>query len=279
LDAILNSLIEKERAYWVNIYRNEKEGVVSDWARRADRRLTQMFGNEKQLSVLSKLDVYEDPVRILDAGCGTGSFLLSLSRFFPKSCEIYGIDIRSEALFIAGMKAGIKGQHPVKLVKASVIELPWEDGFFDIVHSKDLLEHLPEPGKAIRELMRVTKENGYFFTHVPDYRLGFEPHVKMKFFPPTGDGLEDLKRKLAADSSLKGFLDNIYFTHPQEIEDLLLKDYPSAVITRIFKRTRPFWKGIIYRFKGYKFDILARKKPNTTSSKNRGSCLETPDER
>lgn len=259
MDDQLNQLVEKERAYWVKIYRDGEQGMLENWSERTDRRLSLMFGSEKQLSFLSKIQIHGGRIRVLDAGCGTGAFVLALSRFFPGQCDIYGIDIRSEALTLARMKADLKGNNPVSVVKASVTDLPWADGFFDIVHSKDLLEHLPEPDKAVRELMRVTRENGYFFTHVPDYRTGYEPHIKMNFHPPTEEGLEKLKTKLKEEIGLADFVKNIYFMHPRKVEEILLNEYPSAIITRVFKRTRPFWKGIVHRVKGYKYDILARK--------------------
>ena len=110
--------------------------------------------------------------------------------------------------------------------------------------------------------MRVTKENGYFFTHVPDYRMGFEPHIKMNFHPPTEVGLETLKKKLKEEIGLTDFVESIYFLHPSKVEEIIRSEWPSVVITRIFKRTNPFWKEIVYRVKGYKYDVLAWKVPH-----------------
>ena len=253
--------MERERAYWIKVYRDEEVGILDDWPEQVDRRVSRMFGNEKRLSFLPEKQIFGNPVRVLDAGCGTGAFALSCSRFFPEPCEIFGIDIRSEALSLARMKADLKGNHPIVVVKASAEDLPWADGFFDIVHSRDLLEHLPEPRKAIQELMRVTKDNGYIFTHVPDYRMGFEPHIKMNFHPPTREGLEALKKKLKEEMGLTDFARHTYFLHPAKVEEIIRSEWPSVAITRIFERTRPFWKKIIYRIKGYKYDILARKNP------------------
>lgn len=41
-----------------------------------------------------------------------------------------------------------------------VQSLPFEDGFFDNVYSFALLEHVENPGKAVRELARVTRAGG-----------------------------------------------------------------------------------------------------------------------
>lgn len=259
MDDKLNQVVEREKSYWIKAYRDQ--GMLDDWYRRTERQISNMFGNENRISFWLEINVPGNPVRVLDAGCGTGTFAMSWSCFFPDPCEIYGIDINSEALSIARMKADLKGNYPVVLVKGSVDDLPWADGFFDIVHSADLLEHLPDTKKAISELMRVTKDHGYFFTHVPDYRTGFEPHLKMKFKPPTREGLEALKKRVERNANTTNLLEDIHFLHPAMVEEIILNECPSVLITRIFNRTRPFWKKTINQLRGYKYDILAQKVP------------------
>lgn len=45
--------------------------------------------------------------------------------------------------------------------------LPFRDGCFDIVISKDTLEHFIEPQRAVDEVYRILKANGYFVVWVP----------------------------------------------------------------------------------------------------------------
>jgi SAM-dependent methyltransferase len=48
---------------------------------------------------------------------------------------------------------------------------PYEDSYFDYVHSSHCLEHLNNPEKAIQEWWRVLKTFGYFIILVPDFGL------------------------------------------------------------------------------------------------------------
>src|SRR3989344_3716857 len=50
---------------------------------------------------------------------------------------------------------------------ASVYELPFKDGEFDIVLCMSVLEHLEDPPRAIREMRRVLKTGGSIIISVP----------------------------------------------------------------------------------------------------------------
>lgn len=50
--------------------------------------------------------------------------------------------------------------HNISFREASVYELPFADGGFDVVHAHQVLCHLDEPVKAVREMLRVCKPGG-----------------------------------------------------------------------------------------------------------------------
>jgi SAM-dependent methyltransferase len=56
-----------------------------------------------------------------------------------------------------------------------ITDIPVEDGRFDRVLFNQVLEHLPEPGRALTELHRVLKPGGRVFCSVP---LFYEEHQK-----------------------------------------------------------------------------------------------------
>jgi SAM-dependent methyltransferase len=92
---------------------------------------------------------------VLDVGCGTAW----LANHFPNYTGIDG----SPEMVAAARKAG----HEV--LEANVGEgLPFEDGRFDGVILKDLLEHLEEPMRVAREALRVLKPGGTVFASAPD---------------------------------------------------------------------------------------------------------------
>jgi SAM-dependent methyltransferase len=51
-------------------------------------------------------------------------------------------------------------QYQLPLVYADVLKLPFRNGTFDCVISQALLEHVPDPFAAVREMVRVTKPGG-----------------------------------------------------------------------------------------------------------------------
>lgn len=112
---------------------------------------------EKTLaSEIKKLNVNS----ILDAGCGEGFTLEYLRvRNIGKSYE--GIDFLKKAV-----ELGNKVHPNIKLREASIYSLPYKDNSFDLILSTEVLEHLEEPKKALREIFRVSKK--YVVLSVPN---------------------------------------------------------------------------------------------------------------
>ena len=91
---------------------------------------------------------------ILDAGCGAGRFLDIVSR---SSCEVVGVDI-SNAVDAAAET--MRGRPNVHLVQASIYELPFKPAAFDACYSIGVIQHTPDPSKAIQSLPRLLKKDG-----------------------------------------------------------------------------------------------------------------------
>lgn len=107
--------------------------------------------------------------KILDFGCATGIYCVELGR---RGFDCVGVDINKEYI----EKALQKG------VKAFVIEdgLPFADKSFDTVIMFEMLEHVKDPGKLLREAMRVAKKNILItvpsctgFNSLKEYRLTY----------------------------------------------------------------------------------------------------------
>jgi len=103
---------------------------------------------------------------ILDAGCGTGSNIT----FFSQFGTTYGIDISSTATKFCRMR-GIKN-----VLTGDVSKLPYKNSFFDIVSCMDVLEHIENERKAIKEIFRVLKPGGVFILTVPALPFLFSKH-------------------------------------------------------------------------------------------------------
>jgi len=92
--------------------------------------------------------------RVLDIGCDNGKLIIERVQNIRKP-EIYGIDIRSEAVS-SSKKLGIR------TIKGNVErELPFPSNFFDIVSANQIIEHLVNVDRFASEIYRVLKPNGY----------------------------------------------------------------------------------------------------------------------
>ncbi|MFF7161354.1 class I SAM-dependent methyltransferase [Streptomyces sp. NPDC008086] len=112
-----------------------------------------------------------DGLRWLDVGCGTGV----LSAAVAAGCrprEVVGCD-RSEGFVNAAARAsGIAGA-PRHLV-ADALALPFRDAAFDVAVSGLMLNFLPEPAFAVRELTRSVRTGGMIAAYVWDYGDGMD---------------------------------------------------------------------------------------------------------
>jgi len=101
----------------------------------------------------------------LDAGCGgTASFTLAFAE--RGLSKVTAIDINEANLTRA--RALIKRRHTkvVYFTMASVTELPFQDGTFDLAVCSGVVHHTEEPARAIQELARVVKPGGILYISV-----------------------------------------------------------------------------------------------------------------
>jgi SAM-dependent methyltransferase len=115
--------------------------------------------------VLAKLRS-EKELKILSVGCGTGEEIKVLRDYG----KVYAIDIEAKALALV----------PDELCEekrlADVCRIPYTDDFFDLAVSFDILEHVKDDVRAVREISRVLKDDGFFVFTVPAFRFLFSSH-------------------------------------------------------------------------------------------------------
>jgi ubiquinone/menaquinone biosynthesis C-methylase UbiE len=108
------------------------------------------------------------PLRILDAGCGTGALLDRLKN--QTGVELFGLDYSGQAL------AYTRGRGHVRLVQGDLTRLPFPDGTFDVITALDVVEHIREDERALREAHRVLRSGGVLLVSVPAFRFLWGPH-------------------------------------------------------------------------------------------------------
>ena len=87
---------------------------------------------------------------VLECGCGTGLILERVARFARRAA---GIDLSPGMLELARSRG-------LDVREGSVTALPFDDATFDVTCSFKVLAHVPDIGKALAEMARVTRPGG-----------------------------------------------------------------------------------------------------------------------
>jgi SAM-dependent methyltransferase len=141
-------------------------------------------------------------MRVLDYGCFEGAFGRLLHPHV--AVEYYGVDKNPEAVR--------RGAHDLRL---QVLEsaLPFTGGFFDVVVIFEVLEHIHDQKKVLKEIHRVLKPGGTLIVSVPKrYVLSFLDPANYKFRFPR--------------------LHRLYYslTHSREAYELRYAERPGALV-------------------------------------------------
>ena len=104
--------------------------------------------------------------RLLEVGSGMGHLVGQLSAEF----EAYGMDLNHWAV-----NKSKEYSETASLQTASAQELPYEDGVFNVIIIKHIVEHLPDPAKAINEIGRVTEKKGILIFATPNLGSKLKP--------------------------------------------------------------------------------------------------------
>ncbi len=109
----------------------------------------------KQMLVLDLHDIQD----VLEIGCGIGSVAAYLADNY--SANVWGTDLDIEEIEIA--KNLYSGNNRLKYLVEDASNLSFDNEKFDMVVSQNVFHHIPNWEKAIYEISRVLKINGFLF--------------------------------------------------------------------------------------------------------------------
>ena len=89
--------------------------------------------------------------RALEVGCGEGVIAQKLHRRWD---EVVGLDLPD-----ASLRAEWRSRPGPRYLHADAHALPFDDDQFDVVVAVEVLEHLPDPARGLRELARVSSRH------------------------------------------------------------------------------------------------------------------------
>lgn len=110
--------------------------------------------------------------RVLEYGCGTGSYAFELA---ANGADVVGIDISEVAIRMAAERARAQGLPRASFVEMNAETMTFPDASFDLVCGTGILHHL-DMERAVRELCRVMKPEGTAIFMEP---LGHNPVLNL----------------------------------------------------------------------------------------------------
>ena len=133
------------------------EGYVHGYTGREAERLSDQAGAVRDL--LHRDTAYPEGSKVLEAGCGTGAQTVTLAANSP-GARFTCIDVAGESLDRARALAEERGLDNVEFHRADIHDLPFDPDSFDHVFVCYVLEHLPDPSRALACLRPVLKPAG-----------------------------------------------------------------------------------------------------------------------
>lgn len=203
-----------------------------------------------------------DRARVLDVGAGTGAALIEMKKLFPKIGKAVGLDVVQLEVDIANSRFE---EYDVEANSRLYdgVHIPFEDNYFDVIHTSDVLGHVESVPTWLRELYRVLKPGGrlvmfsesklgkhaYIRNYLMNKGLNTDPHAEFHISLYSKAGLRELLTGA-------GFtIDRMYsavwakfLVHPDELYPALQKAKPrfpilrllNSLLFRLKNKTKPF---------------------------------------
>jgi ubiquinone/menaquinone biosynthesis C-methylase UbiE len=130
-------------------------------------------GVRKRLRAFDRLG-WTGGERLLDVGCGTGSYTMLMAADFEQTV---GIDLQTEDLDEFQRRVDRAGLTGIEVRKQSVTSLPYPDEHFDAVTSIECIEHIDDLRKGLSEMARVLRPGGRLYITCPNRLFPIETHA------------------------------------------------------------------------------------------------------
>ena len=105
---------------------------------------------------------------LLDIGSGPGTITAGLARLVAPG-RVVALETSEEILAVTRAGIAAAGGPDVECVVGDVHALDLPDDSFDVVHAHQVLQHLADPVRALREMVRVCRPSGVVAVRDGDY--------------------------------------------------------------------------------------------------------------
>lgn len=206
------------------------------------------------------IDLSPDTSVVLEVGAGAGMHSGFLS-------EHFGRVIATDIFKYAALKEGAFTQHLAKeharhgysihlekldFISSDAMSLILRDDCADLGVSINTFEHVPDPGKALREIVRCVKSGGYIYiqfdplwtadtgSHFPQY----VPEPWGHLIYTTEQFVDSMKKKGAQDYEIGSFLFGINRKRLGYYLDLLERGVQEGLYAIVHRTSLEEWSGV-----------------------------------
>jgi SAM-dependent methyltransferase len=168
---------------------------------------TDEFMSAFKAYIVAVMKRYVPGGRVLDVGCGVGH---DLARLTGAGLGPVGLDLSHVALQAARDRS-------TALVRADGARLPFRDGSLDGCRVERVLQHVPDPGGLVAEMVRVVRPDGVLAVLEPDHT---SMHIESDVDP---DGLLLGTLALARHPSVGAGLAELLGQHGCRVDDVIIE--------------------------------------------------------
>jgi len=102
--------------------------------------------------------------RCLDAGCGGGRASILMAE--AGAAEVVGLDLSQTNVRTCEMRARQRDLTNCRFEPGSLLDVPFEDGAFDVVWSNGVLHHTGDTDASLKEITRTLKPGGWLWLYL-----------------------------------------------------------------------------------------------------------------
>lgn len=146
--------IDMSKMYTKEYFDGVHGNFFSDCKKGYEERIPKSKKLQNFLHVLKKIKQTKAQGKFMDIGCATGVFLDMAQK---EGYNVTGVDVSEFACTYAKENFGIK------TLNGKLEDLHIPEKSFDIITMWDVIEHVPDPHKFLKEVHRVLKDDGIIF--------------------------------------------------------------------------------------------------------------------
>jgi len=132
-----------------------------------------------------KLAGIKKGMHCVDIGCGIGDVSFMLAELVGKDGSVTGLDANKDVIEFCKKRAEKENATNIKFFVGNVYDNTLKNNSFDFVFSRFLFQHLADPRKALREMIKLARNGGVIAAEENDHGMWLS-------YPPSS-GYEKLR--------------------------------------------------------------------------------------